>query len=78
MSTTVNKISISLPQHIADYLASKVGKREVSGFIAGAVEEKILRDVGTDDPVEAFIAFRNQLPKVSEKTIRAAISKGRL
>lgn len=78
MSTTVNKISISLPTHLTDYLAVAIGKREVSGFIAAAVEEKILCDVGTDDPVEAFIAFRNQLPKVSEKTIRAAISKGRL
>ena len=77
MSMTVNKISISLPTYIIDYLAAIAGKREVSGFIARAVEEKMLRDTGGDDPVEAFIALRKRLPKVSDHAIRAAVSKGR-
>lgn len=77
MSMTVNKISISLPKHIADYLAVKLGNRQVSGFIAKAVEEKILRDTSID-PVEEFIAMRKQLPKISYKAIRAAMVKGRV
>lgn len=77
MSMNVGKISVSLPLHLTDYLATKVGKREVSGFIAEAVEEKMLRDAGSDDPVEAFIELRTLLPKVSDKEIREAINKGR-
>jgi hypothetical protein len=76
MNTTFNKISISLPPHITDYLSAKVGKREVSKYITIALEEKMLRDT-VDDPVETFIAMRKNVPKISDHAIRAAIVKGR-
>ena len=76
MSMTIQKISISLPRYLTDHLAVLLGKRELSGFIAKAVEEKLLRDTSAD-PVEEFIALRNRLPRVSDQAIRAAITKGR-
>ena len=77
MSMTVNKISISLPVHIAEYLSATVGKRHVSRFITKVLQEKLLRDT-SKDPVEDFIAIRNRLPRVSDHAIRAAITKGRI
>ena len=76
MSTTVSKFSVSMPRYIYEQLAAKLGKREVSGFIADAVEERLLGEA-TEDIVEAFIAMRQRLPKVSTKAIKEAMEKGR-
>lgn len=76
MSTTVSKFSVSMPSYIYEQLAVKLGKREVSGFIADAVEKRLLDETIQDD-VEAFIAIRQKLPKVSVKAIQEAIEKGR-
>ena len=76
MSTTVSKFSVSMPSYMYEQLAAKLGKREVSGFITDAVEERLLDEV-TQDDVEAFIAMRQRLPKVSTKVIKEAMEKGR-
>lgn len=76
MSTTVQKISISMPAYLYARLAAMLAKREVSGYITTAVEEKLLDDI-TDGPVEQFFALRNRLPKMSRQTIDRAMAKGR-
>lgn len=77
MSTTVSKFSVSMPEYLYAQLATKLGKREVSGFITDAVEEKLL-NVATDDAVETFIAMRQKIPKVNAKAIKEAVEKGRM
>ncbi len=77
MSNTVSKFSISMPSYIYRQLSAQLGKREVSSFIASAVEEKLL-DVSAGDSVEAFIALRRRLPKVTGQALKEAIGQGRL
>lgn len=77
MSTTVSKFSVSMPSYIYQQLAARLGKREVSGFVTAAVEEKLL-NTNHEDAVEAFLAMRSKLPKFDRKTIKDAIVKGRM
>ncbi len=77
MSMTIQKISISLPRYLTDYLAVKLGNRQMSGFIARALEEKILNDIPVGS-VDTFLAHRKKLPKISYKIIRQAIERGRI
>lgn len=77
MSTTVQKISISVPNNLYENLLALLGKREVSKFIAEAIEEKVL-EKKLGGGVENFIALRAKLPKVVRKKILLAIEKGRI
>ncbi len=74
MSTTVNKISISIPEYIYERVAQT---KNVSAFITEAVEEKLLTET-IENPVEDFIAMRSRLPKIRKEDIREAINKGRM
>lgn len=76
MGTNVQKISISIPAYLYARLASLLAKREMSGYITRAVEEKLLDDV-TAGAVSEFIALRPRLPKVNRQAIEAAVVKGR-
>lgn len=73
----MSKFSVSIPSYIYEQLAASVGKREVSGFIAQAVEEKLLDDA-VEQSVEDFINLRNTLPKLRAGDIRKAMAQGRV
>lgn len=73
---TTQKISVSLPFHLYDYLASTVSPREISSYIATAVEHKML-DEKINNPINSFLALRKQLPKFKNKDLLSAIHQGR-
>lgn len=75
----LQRITVSLPEHVYDNLMMLVDKGAVSRFIAEATEERILEEkTKKKDPVEEFIALRGKLPKLSDRKIFAAIRKGRM
>jgi len=72
------RITISLPKNIYEDLLSLFGRGKVSGVVAEAVEEKILKKkLEPKDPVKAFLALRKVTPKLTHKEIMDAIHKGR-
>lgn len=73
---TTQKISISLPSYLYDYLATTVSGREISSYVTDAVEHKILNEK-INNPITDFIALREQLPKFSSQEILSAIHQGR-
>lgn len=72
----MNKITISIPRYLHEDLKSLVKKREVSKFVAKAVEKQLLEEkVGKT--TDEFISLRKKLPKFSRNKILTAIKKGR-
>jgi hypothetical protein len=78
MSMNIQRITISLPIYLYQRLTDIVPKRKVSSFIASALEEKIItHKVSNLDPIDDFFALRKKTPKLTDKSIISAISKGR-
>ncbi|MBI1872141.1 hypothetical protein HYS10_01845 [Candidatus Collierbacteria bacterium] len=74
----IQRITVSLPKHIHEELLNSVGKRQLSRFVAEAVEEHILEQkTKSGNPIADFFNLRNKLPKFSNKKIMEAIKKGR-
>jgi metal-responsive CopG/Arc/MetJ family transcriptional regulator len=71
------RLTVSLPDYLYDRLQPLLQERQLSSFVAEAVEEKILARTQKDDPVEAFLGWRRVVPKFSNRQILAAIRKGR-
>ena len=75
----VQRITVSMPKYIHEELLVYAGKRQLSRFVAEAVEEHLLERKTTPvDPITEFFNLRNRLPKFSHKKIMAAIKKGRV
>ncbi|PIU35919.1 hypothetical protein COT03_00900 [Candidatus Shapirobacteria bacterium CG07_land_8_20_14_0_80_39_18] len=73
------RVTVSLPSYIYDRLIKRVPERQVSRFVAGLLEEKlIVQKKQITDPIKDFVDLRSKLPKVSDKKIFAAIRKGRM
>lgn len=72
------RLTVSLPDYLYDRLQLLVRERQLSAFVAQAVEEKILVQTEEADPVEAFLNWRRVVPKFSDRQILAAIEKGRM
>jgi len=73
------RVTVSLPSYIYDRLIKQVPERQVSRFVAGLLEEKlIVQKKQITDPIKDFVDLRSKLPKVSDKKIFAAIRKGRM
>jgi len=72
----MQRITISLPKYLYEDLIQRVPERGVSGFVAQAVESRLMAaDV---DPIKEFIKLRERLPKIKRQGIIQAIKKGRL
>jgi len=69
------RITISFPNYLYEFLTKKIPPRKVSGFVAQAVEKELLKV--DQDPVEGFIAMRQKLPKFKTAAIIKAIRQGR-
>ena len=73
------RVTVSLPSYIYDRLIKQVPERQVSRFVAGLLEEKlIVQKKQITDPIKDFVDLRSKLPKVSDKKIFAAIRRGRM
>lgn len=69
------RITISLPQYLADDLDRQIPAGQVSRFVSQAVEKEITKI--TVDPFDDFINLRKKMPKIKKDTIMKAIKKGR-
>ena len=77
-SLNTQRVTVSLPNYIYERLVKQVPERQVSRFVAGVLEEKLLASLGkSNDPVDDFLEMRKKVPKLSYKKIREAINKGR-
>lgn len=76
MST--HRMTISVPHYIYNNLREHVQPRQMSRFIVGVLERKIISLKTTHNSVNDFFALRNILPKKNRKDILAAIKKGRV
>ena len=78
--TNTQRITISLPDYLYQQLQTYAPKRQVSRFVAEAVEAKILDKTIPTDPIEDFITLKHSLnlPKLTFKQLKAAIAKGRM
>ena len=77
-SLNTQRVTVSLPNYIYERLVKQVPERQVSRFVAGVLEEKLLASLGkSNDPVDDFLEMRKKVPKFSYKKIREAINKGR-
>jgi len=62
------RVTVSLPSYIYDRLIKRVPERQVSRFVAGLLEEKlIVQKKQITDPIKDFVDLRSKLPKVSDK-----------
>ena len=81
MSMNTKRLTISLPSHLYDQLMSSFGRGEVSKFISEATEKQLLQKKLEDkvDPVKDFLNLKEEFdfPKLTDKQIKEAISKGR-
>lgn len=76
MST--QRLTITLPDYLHDWLMNDVPARQVSQFVSKALEEKILTLLRTrKNPIDEFLALRKKTPKISQKEIFTAIEKDR-
>lgn len=73
---TTQKISVSLPFHLYDYLSVNIPSREISSYISEALEHKILSEK-VNSAVDNFLALKAKLPKFKNQTILRAIHQGR-
>ncbi|MFZ2199984.1 MAG: hypothetical protein WAV40_04305 [Microgenomates group bacterium] len=73
---TTQKISVSLPIHLFDYLSANIPPRELSSYISEAVEHKVLNEKITST-VDNFLALKSKMPKFTKQTILHAIHQGR-
>ncbi len=73
------KITISIPDHLYRQVQKMAKPGEVSKFFSEAISTKVSSVVSAKntDPVEEFLALRDQLPKFSYKEIKEAIRAGR-
>lgn len=74
------RITVSVPTYIYKQAKKMVKDRELSSFVADAIQEKVIntRIKEKTDPVEVFMNLRKKYPhKLSTKQILANISKGR-
>jgi len=73
---TTQKISVSLPSHLYDYLAATVSPREISSYISQAIERTMLSDK-IDNSIDSFLDLRKITPKFKNQDLLLAIHKGR-
>lgn len=68
-----------MPVATYDDVVNLAGRGRVSSYIARAVKSMVLDEKLTPaDPVDAFLAHRDKLPKLTDNQIMAAIRKGRM
>jgi len=78
-SMNTQRITVSLPKYIHEELLIHAGKRQLSHFVAEAVEEHLLdQKIAPNDPIAKFIGLRSKLPKISGQEILEAVRKGRI
>jgi len=73
---TTQKISVSLPSHLYDYLVATVSPREISSYISQAIERTMLSDK-IDNSIDSFLDLRKITPKFKNQDLLLAIHKGR-
>lgn len=73
------RITVSVPTHIYNQAKKLVKDRELSSFVADAIQEKVFNQkyIHKENPIEAFRKLRGTLPKRNTKQILEAIRKGR-
>lgn len=73
------KITISIPDYLYRQVKKLTKPGEVSRFFADAILNRISSLVltKTNDPVEEFLALRDELPKFSRNEILEAIHRDR-
>ena len=78
-SLSTQRVTVSLPGYLYEKLIKYVPERQVSRFVAGVLEEKLLSSfTRSADPVGEFLKLRKKVPKFSDKEIKEAINKGRV
>lgn len=79
---TTQRVTVSLPDYLYSQLVEQTLSRQLSGYIADAVEEKLLKTRFVQDKpfdsVFEFLELRRAMPKISDKKIFDAIQKGRM
>ncbi len=72
------RITVSLPRYVHEELLAFVSRRQLSHFVAEAVEEHLLdQKIAPNDPLKKFFDLRKKTPKISDKEILEAVQKGR-
>lgn len=72
------RITISLPSNTYTDVLAIAGKGNVSSFIANATKSMVLdKKLTITDPIDAFLAHRDKLPKLTDAQIMANIRRGR-
>lgn len=69
------RITVSLPQYLADDLIRQIPAGQVSRFVSQAIEKEMMK--AENDPVTDFINLRKSLPRFKKEAIMEAIKKGR-
>ena len=68
------RVTVSLPIYLYQQLTEKVKSGEVSGFIARAVEDKLMcTPESKEDAVTSFLKLRNKLPKFTKQVVILAL-----
>lgn len=78
-NTTMKRVTITLPGFLYELLRKKVKPGQVSDYVAGAVQTRIVGDVVQEfsNPWNDFLAWRERLPKYSTNEILESIHQGR-
>lgn len=78
VSMNTQRVTVSLPDYLYTELRLMLGRGDLSSFMAEAAEEKMLDEKLTPkDPIKAFFAHKEYLPKLTTKQILVNIRKGR-
>ena len=72
---SMQRISVSLPDHVYQGLNEQIPNGKVSAFVAQAIENKLISF--NNDPIREFLMIKDKLPKKKDKEIIQAIKKGR-
>lgn len=73
---SMQRITVSLPEHIYNNLVQVAPQRGISGFVSRAVESRLMEE--DLDHVQEFVNLRKKLPRKRTKDIIRAIEKNRV
>jgi len=73
---SMQRITVSLPEHIYNNLVQIVPQRGISGFVSRAVENSLMEE--DLDNIQEFVNLRKKLPRKRAKDIIKAIKKDRV
>jgi hypothetical protein len=74
---TTYRITVTLPLQLRDRLEKYALNREVSQVVTKALENYFIEELKKEDPIQAFLEFRKNLPRQTYAQTRKAIDKGR-